>query len=125
MPSQRILVVDDEPDVADVIAAVLHSAGFEVVTVHGGRAALEELAAHPYGLVVCDLVMPEIDGAAVYRAMQARPEPRPAILFLTGYHDASSREAFLREAGVPRLPKPFEVDALQATVKRLLSPKAG
>jgi two-component system OmpR family response regulator len=125
VPSQRILVVDDEPDVADVIATALQSAGFEVVTVHGGRAALEELAAHPYGLVVCDLVMPEVDGAAVYRAVQEGPEPRPAVLFLTGYHDAGSRQAFLREAGVPRMPKPFEVDVLQATARRLLSRKSG
>lgn len=118
-------MVDDEPDVADVIAAVLQSAGFEVVTANGGRAAIEELAARPYDLVVCDLVMPEVDGAAVYREVQKRPEPRPAVLFLTGYHDASSQEAFLREADVPKLPKPFEVDVLQATAKRLLARKSG
>lgn len=116
----RILVVDDEPDVADIVAAILRPAGFEVETVHGGRAALEQLGAGPYDLVICDLVMPDVDGLVVYRAIQERGEPRPLVLFLSGYHDAGGYETFLREARVPTAPKPFDVDDLRRTVKRLL-----
>lgn len=116
----RILVVDDEPDVADIVAAILGPAGFEVETVYGGRAALEQLAAEPYDLVICDLVMPEVDGVSVYRAIQKMGESRPLVLFLSGYHDAGDYETFLREASVPTAPKPFDVDDLRRTVKRLL-----
>jgi two-component system OmpR family response regulator len=116
----RILVVDDEPDVTDLVAAILRPAGFEVETVHGGRAALEQLAAEPYDLVICDLVMPEVDGLAVYREIQKRGESRPLMLFLSGYHDAGGYETFLREARVPTAPKPFDVNDLRRTVKRLL-----
>jgi CheY-like chemotaxis protein len=116
----RILVVDDDPDVADLVAEILRPAGFDVETVHGGRAALEELAAAPYDLVICDLVMPEVDGVAVYRAIQQQGESRPLILFLSGYHDAGGYETFLRDARAPTAPKPFEPDDLCRTVKRLL-----
>ena len=115
-----ILVVDDEPDVADVVAAVLQRDGFEVETVHSGSAALDRLAAESYDLIVCDLVMPEVNGVVVYRAVQQRPEPRPLMLFLSGYHDAGGYEEFLREAGVPSMPKPFYSGALAGTVRRLL-----
>jgi CheY-like chemotaxis protein len=116
----RILVVDDDPDVADLVAAILRPEGLEVETVHGGRAALERLAAEPYDLVICDLVMPEMDGLAVYRAIQKR-DSRPLFLFLSGYHDAGGYETFLRETSVPTAPKPFEPNDLRRTVTRLLA----
>jgi len=121
MPSHRILVVDDEPDVAELVMLVLQRDGFEVDAVHSGRDALARLAAaQPYDLVVCDMVMPDMDGAALYRAMQQGPEPHPRLLFLSGYYDAEGYEEFLRAAGVPTVTKPFDVDRLKATVRRLL-----
>jgi CheY-like chemotaxis protein len=63
----------------DLVAAIVRPAGFEVETVHGGRAALEQLAAEPYDLVICDLVMPEVDGLAIYRTIQKQGEARPLI----------------------------------------------
>jgi CheY-like chemotaxis protein len=117
---QRILVIDDEPDVADLVAIVLRRNGFEVEIVHSGAAALERLAAEPYGLIICDLVMPGMNGIAVHRAVQQRPEPRPLMLFLSGYYDAGPYEGFLRASGVPTMPKPFDVEVLRATVLRML-----
>jgi two-component system OmpR family response regulator len=118
---QRILVVDDEPDVAEVVVLLLQRDGFEVEAVHSGQAALERLAeVRPYDLIVCDMVMPEMNGAALYRVVQQRPEPRPLMLFLSGYHDAGGHEEFLRAAGVPMVAKPFDVGALKAMVHRLL-----
>jgi len=58
-----------------------------VETVHGGRAALEQLATAPYDLVICDLVMPDVDGLAVYRAIQRAGDPHPLVLFLSGYQE--------------------------------------
>jgi two-component system cell cycle sensor histidine kinase/response regulator CckA len=90
-----------------------------------GFPEVDRLAAQPYDLVVCDLVMPTVDGRAVYRAVQERPRPRPRVLFLSGYYDAGGHEDFLRETGAATMPKPFEINALRGTVRRLLEMPAG
>ncbi len=120
----RILVVDDEPDVAEIVTILLRKAGHRVDAVHGGRAAIERLEAESYDLVMCDLVMPEVNGMAVYRAVQQRPEPRPRMLFLSGYYDAGGYEQFLDETHVPTVPKPFDFVALPEAVARVLGSSA-
>ncbi len=85
----RILVVDDQPELAELIQAVLEGDGHAVEAVHGGQAALERLGQAIYDLVVCDLQMPDIDGAAVYRAVEQLAPPQPAVLLMTGYADTS------------------------------------
>jgi CheY-like chemotaxis protein len=117
----RILVVDDEPDVAELVVLILGNAGYEVEAVHGGRAALDQLETESYDLIVCDLVMPGVNGIAVFQAVQRRPEPRPRMVFLSGYYDAGGYEDFLSESGVPTLPKPFDFKALPETVARVLA----
>lgn len=114
MPPHRILVVDDDPDVAELVVLLLQRDGFEVEAVYSGREALERLAAQSYALIICDLVIPEMNGVDVYRALQQRPEPRPRMLFLSGYYDAGGYEEFLHEAGVPTIAKPFDASALKA-----------
>ena len=81
-------MVDDQPELAELIRTVLAEDGHSVETVHGGRAALERLAQHTYDLIVCDLHMPDRDGPAVYRALARRPPPRPCVVFVTGYAEA-------------------------------------
>jgi CheY-like chemotaxis protein len=117
----RILVVDDDADVRELIALALAGQGHEVDRVVSGRAALEQLAQHAYDLIVCDLHMPDRDGPAVYRALARRPPPRPAVLFVTGYADAGPYEEFLRTVPVTVVGKPFDIDALREMVSRLLS----
>jgi CheY-like chemotaxis protein len=116
----RILVVDDEPDVAELVVLILGNAGHEVEAVHSGRAALARLETEAYDLIVCDLVMPEVNGIAVFESVQRRPEPRPRMVFLSGYYDAGGYEDFLSESGVPTLPKPFDFKTLPETIARVL-----
>jgi two-component system NtrC family sensor kinase len=116
-----ILVVDDDDDVRELIGLALDDQGHDVDTVGSGQAALERLAQHAYDLVVCDLNMPDLDGRAVYRAIERQPPPRPAVVFITGYADAGSYEEFLRTAQVPVVGKPFEINVLRETVRRMLS----
>ncbi|HUM14258.1 MAG TPA: response regulator [Candidatus Nitrosotalea sp.] len=116
----RILVVDDEPDVADLVALILGNAGHQVDIVHGGRAALGRLESTGYDMLICDLVMPNVNGIAVWEAVQARPAPRPRVVFLSGYYDAGGYEEFIEKAGVATLPKPFDFVALPDTIARLL-----
>jgi len=116
----RILVVDDEPDVRELVETLLAAPDRHIEGADGGRAALECLAAHPYDLVVCDLRMPEVDGIQIYRAIQQRPAPRPALLFMSGFTHAAEFVPFLREAGAPVMAKPFDVPELRRAVSELL-----
>lgn len=116
-----ILVVDDDDDVRELIGLTLDNQGHDVDTVGSGEAALERLAQHAYDLVVCDLDMPDLDGPAVYRAIEQQPPPRPAVVFITGYADAGLHAEFLRTAQVPVVGKPFEINVLRETVRRMLS----
>ena len=116
----RILVVDDDADVRELIELALDGQGYDVDSVDSGRAALERLTQHSYDLVVCDLHMPDRDGPAVYRAIERRPPPRPAFLFVTGYADGGPYEEFIRATQAPVMIKPFGIDVLRETVSRLL-----
>jgi two-component system NtrC family sensor kinase len=116
----RILVADDQPELAELIQAVLEGEGHAVDTVHGGESALERLKHTVYDLVVCDLQMPDADGAAVYRAVQQLAPPRPAMLLMTGYADTAPYGDFLQTTPAVVLNKPVGIDALREQVRRLL-----
>ncbi len=116
----RILVVDDEPDVRELVEVLLAAPARLIDGADGGREALRRLAAQAYDLVVSDLRMPEVDGIQIYQAVQAQPAPRPALLFMSGFTNAAEFVPFLREAGTPVVAKPFDVPELRRTVARLL-----
>ena len=110
MRAATILVVDDDPDVADVVASALSMTGHSVQTVGGGDEALEQLASRPYDLIVCDLQMPGIDGRAFYdRVVWEYPALRRRFMFLSGSFSLPSIQAFLTMTGAPALAKPFDV----------------
>jgi CheY-like chemotaxis protein len=113
--------VDDDEDVRELIELALDGQGHDVDSVDSGRAALEQLTQHAYDLVGCDLHMPDRDGPAVHRTSARRPQPRPAFLFVTGYADAGPYEEFLRTTLAPVVTKPFDINVLRETVRRMLS----
>ena len=113
-------MVDDQPELAGLIQAVLEGDGHAVEAVLGGQAALERLGEHVYDLVICDLQMPDVDGAAVYRAAEQLAPPRPAVLLMTGYADTSTYGDFLQTTPGVVLNKPVGIDALREHVRRLL-----
>jgi PAS domain S-box-containing protein len=113
----RVLVVDDEPEVAEVAAEMLRVAGHRADTVTTGAAALDLIAGHRYDLVCCDVRMPGMDGPALYRRVeQVSPELARRWIFLTG--DALGRETadFLQSVPVPTLAKPFAPEDLRRLV---------
>ena len=116
----RILVVDDEPDVRELVELLLAGPARQIDGADGGRAALARIAAHPYDLIVSDLRMPEVDGIQIYQAIQERPAPRPALLFMSGFTNAAEFVPFLRETGTPVVAKPFDVRELRRAVAQLL-----
>lgn len=116
----RILVVDDQPEVAELVQAVLEDDGHEADAVFSGGAALDRLARAAYDLVVCDVRMPDVDGKAVFRVVAQLGPPRPVVLFMTGYGDSPTDSEFLQATAAVVLAKPLGIDALLERVRRLL-----
>ncbi len=121
--SARILVVDDEPEVADVMRAMLEDSGFEVVTAESGAVALELLDMAHFDGVISDLRMPDVDGSALWRQVRQRhPQLAQRMLFVTGDSLSPDARTFLQEAQAPSLDKPFRKATLLAALRQLLGP---
>ena len=116
----RILVVDDQEEVAELVQAMLTDAGHAVEAVYSGQAALDRLKQTVYDLVVCDVRMPDVDGRAVFHAVGQLMPPRPIVLFMTGYGDSPTESEFLPTTGAVVLAKPLGIDELLARVHRHL-----
>ena len=116
----RILVVDDQEEVADLVQAVLTDAGHAAKAVYSGQAAVDQLKRTVYDLVVCDVRMPEVDGRAVSRVIAQLAPPRPLVLFMTGYGDSPIESEFLQTTAAVVLAKPLGIDELLARVHGVL-----
>jgi CheY-like chemotaxis protein len=94
----------------------------QVELVHSGGEALEALGRESYDAVLCDLRMPDLSGAEVYRRTRARDRAQAArFVFITGVAGAAREAEFLREAGRPVLEKPFAMDDLWRTVGSVMA----
>ena len=108
-----VLVVEDEPALAEAVGGALAEAGFRVDRATDGQAALERVRGRRYDLVICDLKMPRLDGRAFYRAVAATmPGLSRRIVFVTGGVLAADAEAFLEESGCRWLRKPYRLSDL-------------
>jgi CheY-like chemotaxis protein len=118
----RILVVDDEPGIAEVLAEVLQLDGHVVEIVGNGEAALEKLAARRYELILSDVRMPDLDGPALYHAVKRRyPDLLRQFIFLTGDIMSPETSQFLAQTAVPCLSKPFTLEMVREVVQRVLT----
>ena len=117
----RVLVVEDETTVANLIADVLRDEGMHVDVLLDGRRALEAAHSACYDLAICDLKMPEMDGRVFYGRLQQEENPlREHILFVTGDVLAQHTHDFLERNRLPHLAKPFRVEELSEAVRRML-----
>ncbi len=117
----RILVVEDEPTVAQLIADVLGEEGHQVETVLDSPEGLTRLSRSGYDLVICDLRMPRLDGPAFYEALLQGGSPmQRRIIFVTGDTVAPRTPEFLARYDLPYLAKPFLVEELKLAVHRAL-----
>lgn len=115
----RILVVDDEQSITELLTMALRYEGFETAAAHGGREALASVAAfHPH-LVVLDIMMPDIDGFEVARRLRAERQDVP-ILFLTARDGAEDKVRGLTIGGDDYVTKPFSVEELVARIRAIL-----
>lgn len=107
----KLLVVDDEPNILELLATSLRFAGFEVVTAANGRDALLKAEAEDPDLAVLDVMLPDIDGFSVTRKLRAAGRHFP-ILFLTAKDDTDDKVAGLTVGGDDYVTKPFSLDEI-------------
>ena len=119
---KEILIVEDEPTVAQLIADVMTEEGHRVETLLDSREALRHLEEKRYSLLICDLKMPYLDGPGLYRILKSRKMAvLPRLLFVTGDTLAPRTLEFLQSSGVPYLAKPFLVEELKEAVRSALA----
>jgi two-component system phosphate regulon response regulator OmpR len=115
---ERILLVEDDPRLADMLLEYLGQAGFSITVASRGGAALEKLGAADYDAVVLDLMLPDMDGLDVCRQLRARYDT--PVLMLTARGDAVDRIVGLELGADDYLPKPFEPRELVARLRAVM-----
>ena len=115
----KILLVDDEPVVLQLVTGRLKANGYEVATALSGAAADEILKKSPVHLVVCDVVMPGMDGPSLCRLVRARGDKTP-FLFLTAKGLPQDITDVLASGADDYVVKPFDAGELLARIKAVL-----
>ena len=117
---RAVLVVDDDPDISEIVTIILGLHAVPVVTARDGAEALALLhESHDFGLVLLDLMMPKMDGAAFLRQLKAAPEPaRTPIIVMSGNRETATTATTLGADGY--LLKPIELDDLTRVVAQFV-----
>jgi two-component system OmpR family response regulator len=116
----RVLVVDDEATILDLLSGSLRFAGYEVVTAASGAGALRAAAASRPDLVLLDVMMPEGDGFEVVRRMRAAGGPEIPVIFLTARNEVPDRLAGFETGADDYITKPFSLDEVLARIRAVL-----
>jgi two-component system chemotaxis response regulator CheY len=115
----RVLVVDDEPLVRQVVRMTLEKAGYDVLEAENGEKAIEAINENENPLVldvvICDIRMPKINGVEAIEYFQ-RQYPHVPLIVLTGYPDTNMAVSFMRHGVVDYLVKPVDAERLKAAV---------
>lgn len=122
--SERLLVVEDDPEVRKVLALALSSLGYDVLEAGNGRQALDLLQGTEVDLIVSDAVMPELGGAELLAVVRERFPDLP-FLFSSGYSETTIADLVTDTPGVGLLAKPYTVDDLARKVRSLLDGGSG
>jgi DNA-binding response OmpR family regulator len=117
---RKVLVVDDEPTIVEIVARYMERAGYETYEAADGPEALRLAELHRPDLVVLDLMLPGIDGIEVMRQLHARPGPHVAVILLTARGEESDRLVGLRDGADDYVVKPFSPAELVARVDAVL-----
>ncbi len=119
MPAARILVVDDEEAIREVVTTLLRAQGYQCTGVGNGRAALAHLEKNALDLVLSDMMMPEMDGLKLLEWLRARDQDIPMIM-VTAMNDLSTALEAMRHGAYDYILKPFEKEQLFLSVRRAL-----
>lgn len=118
----RILVVDDETSMRQLLEITLRKEGYRVTTARSGSKALEAFEKAPYDLVISDIKMPDMSGVEVLRHVKG-VAPETPVIMITAYSSAETAVDALRLGAYDYIAKPFKVDELKITIKNALEKK--
>ena len=125
-PTRTALVVDDEPEIGELLAEMLQKLGYRFEVMVSGEAAQRALMQRDYDVLLCDLRMPGLDGPALYDWMaEQRPHLCARTAFITADTLSVSSYRFLARAGRPILEKPFVQAELRQLLAQLLPDRQG
>ena len=119
LPALRVLVVDDEPTITELVGMALRYEGFEVETASTGQQALDAVRTNPPALIVLDVMLPDLDGFTVTQRLAERGQRVP-VLFLTARDATEDKVRGLTIGGDDYVTKPFSVAELVARVRVVL-----
>ena len=116
---KRLLVVDDDPDMVNVIKKRLARRGYDVSTASTGARALRRLRKEPCDCLLLDLLLPDISGREIMETI-AKEEilPLSRVIVLTGVHNVQNATAYMQYGAFAYLGKPFDFDYLAQTISR-------
>ena len=118
-PEARLLVVDDEPNIRELLSTSLRFAGFDVVAAANGREALAAVQDHVPDLAVLDVMLPDMDGFTLTRRLRAAGRHFP-VVFLTARDDTEDKVTGLTVGGDDYVTKPFSLDEVVARIRAVL-----
>jgi CheY-like chemotaxis protein len=114
-----ILVVEDEAIIVELLTVVLEDAGYRVMSARDGEEALQRLAQARPDLILCDIMMPRMDGVEFYRAIQLEPAWRAIpFIFMSAVKSRLPQE---KGEGIIFIPKPFDLDDVLELIEERLS----
>ena len=116
---RKVLVVDDEENLAHLVASALRFDGFQAITANNGQSALTAVIAHDPDLIVLDIMMPDLDGVSVLQHLRQAGSTVP-VIFLTARDAAEDRVNGLRAGADDYVVKPFSVEELLLRVHAVL-----
>jgi two-component system NtrC family sensor kinase len=120
--SCRVLVVDDEEPVANLLARLLRELGHQPTVVNGGSEALELIAREQFDLILSDVKMPGMSGFELHQTIrQTNPELATRLVFVTGDMLSAATQARIAQSGNPYIAKPFAIERLETLVRALLA----
>ena len=119
MSRKRILIVDDQQSMRDMLADLVDMLGHEAVCAPGGQEALGELEEEPVDLVITDLNMPRMDGMALMKEIKARTPDLPVVI-ITGYGSFHTERQVLTNGADGYISKPCTIHRVEETVSAAL-----
>src|SRR6058998_2855998 len=122
MPDTRVLVVDDERSMRELLAIMLRQAGHDVILAEGGEQAVEVLKNESFDLVITDLRMRKIDGLGVLRAAKEH-SPQTVVLVITAFASTETAVEAMKLGAYDYLTKPFKLDEIKLTIANALERK--
>src|ERR1051326_2959497 len=122
MPETRVLVVDDERSMRELLSITLGRAGYHVTLADGGAAAMQRLRAESFALVVTDLRMRDVDGMAVLRAARERDDDT-VVVVVTAYASTETAVEAMKLGAYDYVTKPFKLDEIRVTLANALERK--